>query len=865
MKKNYFKLFLLSLTICFVWGFTSDTKDIPELKLQPGFKADHIFSPSSNDMGSWVAMCFDDENRLITSDQYGSLYRMTIPPIGSSNLKPGIEKIKLPEGETIGAAQGLLYAFNSLFVMVNNRPVDERPKKSGLYRLNDTNGDDLFDEVILMKELQGDGEHGPHSLVLGPDGKSIYVLAGNHTDFPDMDNHLLPKTWAYDNLLPAIPDPRGHANNRHAPGGWLAKVDPETNHWELVSGGYRNAFDLAFNDVGDLFVYDADMEWDFGLPWYRPTRICHATSGSEFGWRTGNGKWSPSFEDNLPAILNIGQGSPTNLVYLKDARFPQKYRQSLLAFDWSFGIMHAIHLSPEGSTYTATREEFLSGIPLPLTDGVIGPDGALYFMTGGRKLQSDLYRVYYEGNEMVAELPPTELTEANQLRRSIEAQFDTESDANIALAWQNLNHEDRNIRYAARVLLEHQNLEKWQSRLNSEGNLETKLTALLALVRSTKNNKLIPEQLNKVAVSELTEKQLFDFTRIIELGIARNDGFAQQINSQTAAQLNAQYPHSSWELNRQLCKVLVNLNVGEVVPKTMALIKTSKDEFGENTATSSSDLILRNPQYGLDIAKMLEKVPPMQQTYLATALSDAKIGWTPKLRKAYFEWFRAAFDYKGGNSYVGFIDRARKNALTNVPEKDRDKYNEISGGQLLSDSGNDLKLDDYPKGPWRTWNLEDAVSHFEEPLAHRNFSRGKAMYVATTCNRCHSIGGDGGNIGPDLTRIGTRFSEDAILEAIIDPSKSISDQYAATEFQLKDGSTIVGKIINETNEVYSISQNPYAPDYLVEVQKKEVERKQYSSISIMLPGLINSLNEEELKDLVAYLVAGGDEQHKVFE
>ncbi|UJH90576.1 hypothetical protein LZ575_17580 [Antarcticibacterium sp. 1MA-6-2] len=187
--------------------------------------------------------------------------------------------------------------------------------------------------------------------------------------------------WDYDNLFPEIKDPRGHANDREAPGGWIAKVDSLGQHWELISAGFRNPFDIAFNEAGDLFVYDSDMEWDFGLPWYRPTRVVHATSGSEFGWRTGNGKWSPVYADNLPPAINIGQGSPTNLVSGGDANFPEKYRNALFGFDWSFGIIYAIFPEPSGASYTAQAEEFLSGSPLPLTDGVIGPDGALYFLT----------------------------------------------------------------------------------------------------------------------------------------------------------------------------------------------------------------------------------------------------------------------------------------------------------------------------------------------------------------------------------------------------------------------------------------------------------------------------------------------------
>ena len=371
---------------------------ISKLKLPEGFVAEHLFSPSDAQDGSWVSMTFDDKGRMITSDQYGFLYRLVIPEIGSSE-KPKVEKLKIGtdanlDKVSMGYAQGLLYAFNSLYVVVNNRENDKFAKGSGLYRLQDTDGDDQYDKITLLKTMKGEGEHGPHSIILSPDKKSLYIVAGNHTDLPQMDTYRLTPNWADDNLFPVIKDPRGHANDRHAPGGWIVNTDPEGKKWELISAGYRNPYDIAFNEAGDLFIYDADMEWDFGQPWYRPTRVSQAVSGGEDGWRTGSGKWHPSFEDNIPPIQNIGQGSPTNLIYLKDARFPEKYKNTLLAFDWSFGIVHAMRITPKGASYSSQHSEFLSGSPLPLTDGAIGPDGALYFLTGGRRLESDLYRVY---------------------------------------------------------------------------------------------------------------------------------------------------------------------------------------------------------------------------------------------------------------------------------------------------------------------------------------------------------------------------------------------------------------------------------------------------------------------------------------
>ncbi len=113
--------------------------------------------------------------------------------------------------------------------------------------------------------------------------------------------------------------------------------------------------------------------------------------------------------------------------------------------------------------------------------------------------------------------------------------------------------------------------------------------------------------------------------------------------------------------------------------------------------------------------------------------------------------------------------------------------------------------------------------------------------------------------------MGTRFSDKDILESIIEPSKEISDQYEETNFYLKDGSSVIGRLIREDKEKYYVSQNPFAPQTLREIPKKDVASTKASNVSIMLPGMINRLNEDELKDLMAYLMAGGDKENKVFK
>ncbi len=132
-----------------------DDPKTEKLKLQAGFKAEHLYSPSENKIGSWVAMTFDDKGRMITSDQYGSLYSLQIPAIGTEGTTPTVEKLKIGIGANIdtvgmGYANGLLYAFNSLYVMINNGKKNKTfPRQSGLYRLQDTNNDDQYDKITL--------------------------------------------------------------------------------------------------------------------------------------------------------------------------------------------------------------------------------------------------------------------------------------------------------------------------------------------------------------------------------------------------------------------------------------------------------------------------------------------------------------------------------------------------------------------------------------------------------------------------------------------------------------------------------------------------------------------------------------------
>lgn len=830
-------------------------REVPQpddLHVAPGFKVELLYVAEPDTEGSWINLCAEKPGRLIVGGQNsgGGKVKQPILRFAVKDGKvAGVEALLLPISETMG----LLYAHDHLYVNGHG------PQGYGLYKCKEK-ADGSFDVRLLRTFGGGNGEHGAHGIALGKDGM-LYVMNGNHTNVPD---GLAPasalRNYAEDHLLARAPDGNGHATGRMAPGGYVLRTDPDGKNWEMVLGGFRNAYDHAFNPDGELFTFDSDMEWDWGMPWYRPTRINHCVSGADFGWRYGSGVWPDHYPDSLPTTLDIGLGSPTGVTNGVGAAFPPQYQKAIFICDWTYGRLMAVHLEPNGSSYKGRFENFVAplglvkpGAPkkaLNLTDAVIGSDGAMYFTIGGRNTQGALYRVTYTGPmaSTPAKLENDAGAKDRALRRSLEAFHGTADPKAVETAWPHLGSPDRFLRHAARVAVEFQPVATWKAKALAETEPQAALNALTALARygDAKDQPAILAALDKLPFAKLSREQKLDKYRVLQLTFIRQGppaGGAKKL----VAEIDAGFPGPDEALNREAFQLLVYLNAPGVVSKglaRMAAAKTQQDLF--------HDLFhLRNVGVG---------------------------AWTMEQRKQYFgywtkrpdfrqpadltKWFdEAGRGYSNGNSFNNFLKNfLRENVATLSPAEAKELAPMVTAISKDITPQYDIK----PRPVVKQWTAAELAPLLGDGFEKgRNFERGKEAYLAAQCIKCHRFGDTGGAVGPDLTAVSSRFSRRDVLDSILEPSKTLSDQYQNEVFTTGSGKSVTGRVVDETKDAIAVQPDPLAPDRVV-IRKDDLEGRVPSKLSPMPANLADVLTRDEVLDLLAYIESGGRRNHPVY-
>ena len=363
----------------------------------------------------------------------------------------------------------------------------------------------------------------------------------------------------------------------------------------------------------------------------------------------------------------------------------------------------------------------------------------------------------------------------------------------------------------------------------------TALHGLLALARvGTKDDQeAILKALAKFPLDSLDEELKLIELRVFEVALARQGRPNSDLVLTTIEKLGRHYPAKSFSLNRELCELLVYLGAPDVVEKTLAFMDKTED--------------------------------PAEQIWFALCLREAT-DWTPAQRERYFSWFSKMQDYHGGGTWKKYILRIRDQALEKVPEADRPAL--LALAEKVVEKPQPAPV--MSARPFvKNWTMTDLEPVLAGANKGRDFARGKKLFGDLLCAQCHTFAGigglaKGGAVGPDLTAVGSRFGGRDIINKILDPSRAINEQYASFLFTMKDHSMVAGQITDENHFLVTVIVDPFNGTK-ENIPKNSIAKREMSPVSLMPPGLLNTLTQDEVLDLLAYLQNGGNEKAPAFE
>jgi putative heme-binding domain-containing protein len=516
----------------------------------------------------------------------------------------------------------------------------------------------------------------------------------------------------------------------------------------------------------------------------------------------------------------------------------------------SYGKLYALHMSPKGSTYAGELEEFVAGTPLALTDVVINPkDGAMYFAVGGRNTQSGLYRITYHGSEPTVPSGPNDApatVDGRGLRHMLEAFHGHQDPKAVEAAWPCLGHPDRFVRWAARVAIEFQDPSTWREKaLGESSSPEATINALLALTRVSAQDPAHRKHDTRPPDAALRDQILahldwtnwgpldlptqLDLLRVYEVVLNRFGRPDEPTVRRLIGRLGPYYPSPVRELNAELCQLLIDLQAPDAAAKTVALLAQAPTQE--------------------------------EQIHYAQALRSLKAGWTPELQQAYFTWIARSGQFKGGNSLRGFMANIRRSAIANLSDVEKTALKPILDTKPATSAPSAASAD---RPLVKEWTLDELAPALESGLKGRDYDHGRVLFAAAKCFSCHRYNDEGGGQGPDLSGVAGRFSTHDLLESIIVPSKTISDQYESVTVATTDGRVITGRIVNLNGDHLMINPDMFDPNNMVNVSRSKIEEVKRSPVSMMPLGLLNTLKKDEILDLFAYLLSRGDRQSPMF-
>ncbi len=614
-------------------------------------------------------------------------------------------------------------------------------------------------------------------------------------------------------------------------GGSTYQCRTDGSQLKRLSTGHWNPFGMTFDLKGNLFSTDNDPS---STP---PNRLLHIIQGGDFGYEYRYGRsgrhplvsWHGDIPGTLGMIVALGEAAGGVVPY--DG-------EHLLTASWTDNRVDIHAVEPEGASFIAGREPFISGPdnfrPVHLS---YAADGKFLYFTDWVSLS---YPVHGLGRIWRIEFKnPLDL---NPLPRKPKAPM-TPPEAS-----RHLGSTDPYLRtQAIRVLTENPDALRSLS-LKSFANPTARAHYAVALKRvdPLEESGIIPELLNDadedvryVGIKWIADERLSQFRSHLEQQFDRDDLTGRGLQSVVAA----------------LARLSIKGSEREFSPSDTLL------ELAEDTGKSSAIRVLALQNVKVDHRRLtVRKLAAFaeaddsgirREAIRALALHpDANR--EPVLAKLATD--KSIEASLRADAIAGLAAFAPENStLLHALSRDESKAVSSEAERALASAG-------LIKRPLRPKPAPEDIAAWEELVekapGQSDTSIGRRLFFHPrmgTCYHCHSMNGRGTNLGPDLSTIRDQVGIDQswLLEHIIDPNAEVAPYLRPQTITTRDGKSYMGLVLGVEGD----AQSYVGPDgKIFSVRKMDIQERDELPISLMPPGLLHTMTASEIRDLLAYLL-----------
>ncbi|MBL9202492.1 MAG: c-type cytochrome [Opitutaceae bacterium] len=837
-------------------------------------------------------MAFDTRGRLFVGQ--GPQYRNPKPDTPGDTVEllidsdgDGIYDKAKTFARGLNCIQGLAWRGRDLYIA--NSP--------DLTIVRDLDGDDVADEYILLYTDLGNIEHALHGLNLGPDGK-LYMSKGNSKglnhpgrvapkpfrelhgqpdpagapDFPP------PRTFTRENYRATYQDPKDDWG-RH---GGILRANPDGTALEIVARGFRNPWDIAFDDGFNWLGTDNDQS--------DGDRIFMPFFGADFGWAHA---WSPHWTgaSHLPTVPISGPvftGSGTGVVFSDTPGWPAAQRGVWFINDFLHRTTYLYRprwdgalIQPAGGKW----EPFLrAGDALfnPV-DIELAPDGSLLITGWGKSLGAEfrdgqqtnegrLFRVRPAGfvpappahapsaTSAISQLIPTLASPVPAIRSAAADELlrrgpAARRDLTALLAQRNLPtaQETWALWTLGRFALNEAALDAWFATTGAALSANARLQSLAIVAHRLRESRRADALPPVVAAALRDAEPRVRFAALQAIAQAPRPALLEPVLAAAATETDRVSFYSAWHAlplltSPENLRALLRDSRGGVRRAAFLaladrgaldepLVRSHLGDADRDTAALAGLWLARR-----DGNPLLDISPPP-----GDFVGEVRVKIVPGLKPAVVR-------YTTNGAEPRFERNGEEGAKLNFNTTTTLKAALFVNGQKVGNTftGVYRKLTPLPPPPAITLTPPAApvtLAQVSAALPRADATRGRAVFHAAGCIACHRVGAEGGAFGPELTGLGARGNVERVIRSLLEPSAEIVEGFSLHTYTLRNGKTHAGRILEEGQSNFSIIQ----PDgQSVTITRTEIVSQAASPASAM-PPYDRVMSAAELAALVAWL------------